>query len=345
MAKGKSKSKSKSKKTKKISLAVIVLVVILVVAYFVLPQELIDSVFGGQDSLPSPTPSVTIPLDEGELKIHFVDVGQGDSIIIQLPDGKNMIIDGGDKKTVNYEQINAVATELGIKKFDYCILTHSDADHVGGLDDVLEDFDVVDFYVPKVSAVQHDTVAYKDFLELMDAELKQNKGTLNYSLEGMKIEGEGYCFDFYSPTQEYYDSLPNKELTSHQRNAVSPIIVLTFDGRKVMFTGDTNTINEEVFNEKYVGRADLDVDVLKVAHHGSTEASSTSFLEITKPEFSVIMCGAGNTYGHPHDGALDRLNTAKSQIYRTDLNGNITLTLDAKGDGDATMKFDLQKAS
>ncbi|MEG1520381.1 MAG: MBL fold metallo-hydrolase, partial [Clostridia bacterium] len=315
------KRRTKRRKAPKITLGVVILALILVVTYFVLPAEIKNSIFGGVKPSPKPTPTATIPLNEGELKIHFIDVGQGDSIIIQLPDGKNMMIDGGDKKTENYQQINAKAKSLGITKFDYLMLTHSDADHVGGLDDVLQDFDVIDFYVPKITRENHPTQAYGDFLDLMEKELKENKGTKQYSYEGMKIQGDGYVIDFYMPNDEVYKSIPSTKLNAHQINSVSPIIVLTFDGRKVMFTGDTNLENEEIFNRIHKNDPNLDVDVLKVAHHGSSEATTSDFLKITKPEYGVIMCGKDNTYGHPHKESTERLKTAKTQTYRTDLNG------------------------
>ncbi|MEG2002229.1 MAG: MBL fold metallo-hydrolase, partial [Clostridia bacterium] len=166
-----------------------------------------------------------------------------------------------------------------------------------------------------------------------------------YSYEGMKIEGAGYVIDFYMPNDEVYKSIPSTKLNAHQINSVSPIIVLTFDGRKVMFTGDTNLENEEIFNRIHKNDPNLDVDVLKVAHHGSSEATTSDFLKITKPEYGVIMCGKDNTYGHPHKESTERLKTAKTQTYRTDLNGNIVLTLDAKGEGAASIKFDLQKTA
>ncbi len=286
-------------------------------------------------------------LGDDELRVHFVDVGQGDAIVLQFPDGKNMIIDGGDKSKSSYEALKTHIDALGIKKFDYLMLTHSDADHVGGLDDVVRDYDVIDFYLPDVSnEIHHTTVAYRDFLKEVESEVKLHKGEKEISSVGDKITGEGYEIEFYMPTDEIYEELPNKELTAHQINSVSPIMVLTYDDAKVMFTGDTNLENEEVFIELYKGKRELDVDVLKVAHHGSREATTNEFLNIAKPEYAVISCGKDNKYSHPHKETLDRLNNFfMKKVYRTDTNGNVILTLTDSGEGKAEIAFATENAA
>ena len=336
----KTKVKNRMKKFIKTLIIVILIVAILALAVNFMPQELLEKL--GLDSL-LPTPSPTIPpivgVAEGELAIHFIDVGQGDSIFIQLPDGKNMLIDGGDKSGETFEAIDTLLTSLGVTQIDYLMLTHSDADHCGGLDNVIEEYDVIDFFIPDIEHKQHDTIAYGDFIEFMNAEVAEHEGEKTISLVGEEIVGEGYRFDFYLPTLDIYENLPESGLTSHEKNMVSPIMILTFDGRKVMFTGDTNLENEDVFIELYTGRTDLDIDVLKVAHHGSREATTDAFLDIANPEYAVISCGKDNSYGHPHVELVDRLDENRVKTYRTDESGNIKLVLDSEGDGDAKMEF------
>ena len=340
------KNKNKFKRIAKTLLIAIIIVAILALMLNFLPQDILDKIgLGDLRPTPMPTTPPVVGIAEGELAIHFIDVGQGDSIFIQLPDGKNMLIDGGDKSNDAFEAIDTLLTSLGVTQIDYMMLTHSDADHCGGLDNVIEEYDVIDFFIPDIEHKQHDTIAYGDFLEKMDAEVKEHEGEKTISILGEEIVGEGYRFDFYLPTLDIYESLPESDLSSHEKNMVSPIMILTFDGRKVMFTGDTNLENEEIFIELYTGRTDLDIDVLKVAHHGSREATTDAFLDISTPEYAIISCGEGNSYEHPHVELVDRLDNYNVNTYRTDERGNITLILDSEGDGDAEMTFDFEIAA
>lgn len=262
-----------------------------------------------QQGRPGESPSL---LSEGELRIHFVDVGQGDCIMIQLPDGKNMIIDGGDRG--------------------------SDSDHVGGLDDVIlrEDVDVKKMFVPRLTTDQITTQVYRDFLSAIEQEKTVVEGvTVEYSTVDSDFENleVGYRFDFVTPTDDCYDmGIFN---SAEGKNSVSPIIVMEFGGKKVLFTGDAN----EKYTEKWF--ADLiaadtqhsldyyDVDVLKVGHHGSETSTGAEFLEVVKPEYAVISYGEGNKYGHPREELLTRLRgyMPDSNIYRTAEDGTIVLSI------------------
>lgn len=339
-------------KKNKVSLVVLIIIAIIAV-YFLKPELFANYIKSPNDNnAPAVTTVASEPLSEGELRIHFIDVAQGDSIVIELPDKKKMIIDGGKDRFYD-DKLYPYIEKQGWKKFDYVMLTHSDEDHCGGLDDVIKDYDCIDFLAPETTTKNHTTKSYKRFVDYMNNEVTANNGSISYTIEGMEIEGDGYRFDVYSPTRNLYDSLPEDEWDSHEKNSVSPIMVLTFDGRKIMFTGDTNFDNENPFVEKYSDDPNLDIDVLKVAHHGSREATSKAFLDLTKPEFGVIEVGldenkysnakSGNTYGHPHDESIDRLKDANVELYRTNINGSVVLTLNAKGDGDASMNFAVEK--
>ena len=293
-----------------------------------------------QQGRPGESPSL---LSEGELRIHFVDVGQGDCIMIQLPDGKNMIIDGGDRGSDSVAAVNAYIDRLkgDAQKltFDYLLLTHTDSDHVGGLDDVhilREDVDVKKMFVPRLTTDQITTQVYRDFLSAIEQEKTVVEGvTVEYSTVDSDFENleVGYRFDFVTPTDDCYDmGIFN---SAEGKNSVSPIIVMEFGGKKVLFTGDAN----EKYTEKWF--ADLiaadtqhsldyyDVDVLKVGHHGSETSTGAEFLEVVKPEYAVISYGEGNKYGHPREELLTRLRgyMPDSNIYRTAEDGTIVLSI------------------
>ncbi len=280
-------------------------------------------------------------LSDGEMRIHFVDVGQGDCIMIQLPDGKNMIIDGGDRGSDSVAAVNAYVDKLkgGQEKlvFDYLMLTHTDSDHVGGLDDVIlrDDVDVKKVFAPRLTTEQITTGVYEDFLQAVERETAQIGTQVEYSTKDSDFENleVGYRFDFITPTDDCYDE---KIFGSAEgKNSVSPIIVMEFGGKKVLFTGDAN----EKYSEKWFAEqveADsvhtpdyYDVDVLKVGHHGSETSTGAEFLEIVRPEYAVISYGEGNKYGHPREELLTRLRgyMADSNIFRTAEDGTIVLSI------------------
>ena len=142
-----------------------------------------------------------------------------------------------------------------------------------------------------------------------------------------KISGDDYVFDFWCFSAEDW---ANNDLSSaEEKNVISPIGVLTYAGKSVVFTGDSNEMNEAMYLEDNL--IPRDCDVLKVGHHGSETSSTAAFLDFFDCEYAVISVGEGNKYGHPTKAALDRLNYANMQVYRTDLNGNVTLTIDYVG--------------
>ena len=177
------------------------------------------------------------------------------------------------------------------------------------------------FEIPTV-----DTNVYEDFMEALLAE----EGCQPYfSLEGMTIGGEeaGYIFDFYNPTYAEYAELATGSQTAKEKNNVSPVMILRFNDKKIMFTGDCDDAESNFIETAVKGNvADYDVDVLKVAHHGGRESTSENFLKIVKPEYSVISVG-NNNYGHPTDEVIDRLNAVGSKIFTTQDKGDIILTM------------------
>ncbi len=259
-------------------------------------------------------------LKEEDFKVHFIDVGQGDAIFIELPDGKNMLIDAGPQssaiKLTNYIT-NAVFNNK-IEDIDYFILTHSDEDHVGGALKVFEKFNVLTVYRPNIFARSeeysatdktHLTNIYDNVISAAKAETEN----IIFTEAGVIIEDEKALYNifFYTPTKSYYEST----------NDYSPIIILEYGEKSFMFVGDAGEAVEKELN--IYDCSYFDIDVLKVGHHGSNTSTSESFLNITTPEFAVISVGKDNSYGQPTNATLTKLTQAGVTIFRTDKNGSI----------------------
>ncbi|MGI6702261.1 MAG: MBL fold metallo-hydrolase [Christensenellales bacterium] len=277
------------------------------------------------------------------LDIHFIDVGQGDAIYIEFPDGKCMIIDGGDRNNTVSTALLAYLDAQNPNVIDYLLLTHTDSDHVGSLDIVLENYEVKRIFMPDIIASYGmedieepnniDTLQYKQFVEAANTETySEGDGefdaeiTLNVDI--ITIEEDLYTMTIYCPEEEFYANFNNK--SAAYKNNASPIIVIEYGGRTVILTGDADEDAEQRFVEQSVNA--IDADVLKVAHHGGAESSNEFFLEHTDPEYAVISCGEGNSYNHPRQAAIDRLqDIGVEYLFRTDLHSDILLSIDGNG--------------
>ncbi|NQX45364.1 MBL fold metallo-hydrolase [Paenibacillus tritici] len=241
----------------------------------------------------------------GTLQVYYFDVGQGDSTLIRTPSNQYILIDGGNNnqgtKVVQY--LNA----LGVKTLDAMVATHPDADHIGGLDDVLKALEVKSVYAPKVS---HTTQTYKDFLTAV-----KNEGrTIKAVSKGVKIPLQGVDASFLAPVNSYGDDLNNW----------SAVLKVSYKSKSFLFTGDAELKSE---NDMLADRMSLKADVLKVGHHGSSSSTSKAFLDAVKPTYAIISTGKNN-YGHPDSGILARLKTANATVLRTDQKGTITAISD-----------------
>ncbi|KOF56977.1 competence protein ComE [Clostridium sp. DMHC 10] len=242
-----------------------------------------------------------------KLKIHYIDVGQGDSILVQK-NYSNMLIDTGTNDST--EKLISYLKKQNIRKIDYLILTHPHEDHIGGADAVIKDFDIGKLYMPKVGT---STKTFRDVLMAMkNKDLKANEPEL---LESFKFE-DANC-TFYGPINS-----EKKDL-----NTYSIILKLTYGSTKFLFTGDAQAENERAMISKGY---DLSADVLKLGHHGSRTSTSNDFLDKVNPKYTVISCGKENDYGHPHKETVNRLKSRNIPLYRTDENGTIICTSDGK---------------
>ncbi|MDY4412720.1 MAG: MBL fold metallo-hydrolase [Eubacteriales bacterium] len=302
--------------------------------------------------------------ESGQLVVHYIDVGQGDCIYISFPDGTDMLIDCGSEKGRKEYETSAISDLKELNpdgKIDRVMATHSDTDHISYLDEVLSEFQVGNVYMPNIRSnnldksvkiggrdvkvgdldasklkkfTDKDTIDTERYTEFFIAALSEPNCNITLNIGKYEIRGQDYTFTFYCLSQEEWDRrhLNNGE----QINAVSPIGILEYAGRRLVFTGDSNESNEEYYCETYPY---VDCDVLKVAHHGSRTSSSKDFLQHVKCEYAVIST-SGESYGHPAQEALDRLKENGIQkIHRTDKCGNVVLTVSHTGE----MAFSCEK--
>lgn len=251
------------------------------------------------------TKETNIQINKNTLQVHFIDVGQGDSILIQV-NNKNLLIDSGPNKSE--DKLKNYLKKLNISKFDYIIATHPHEDHIGNMSYIINNFDVLNFYAPKV---ENSTKAFETMVEsLIRKDLKIK--VLKANIKSIDL-GKNIVVDVFSPLSNSYEDLNN----------YSPIVKISYGNTSFLFTGDAEELSEnEVLNAGF----DLKCDVLKIGHHGSSSSTSENFLKASNPSIAVISVGEDNTYGHPTDTVLSRLKETK--IYRTDINGNIVITSD-----------------
>ena len=352
---------------------ILVIVVAAVIIYFAAP-DVFDKILAAFDDKSQSQGTTDPPLvrGEGELMVHFIDVGQGDCILILFPDGKDMLIDcanynnSSDYRTETLDYIDDYVTD---GQLDYLMLTHCDSDHVYFMDEVLEEYRVSNVFMPNVLATHDEvesanideakldmftdkdtveTACYADFFVgaltepdcniYLNVDPDENTNAIVITDDGVQDPDAPdtdatYRLTFYCPTQEYYDE--SNLGSAEKKNAISPIGILEYNGFRLVLTGDSNEINEPTFVERVGGN--LDCDVLKVGHHGSESSSTEEFLDAIDCEYAVISCNAeGNTFYHPRQTTLDRFVERDMTIYRTDNNGNIVLTVRDESDFEFT---------
>lgn len=246
-----------------------------------------------------------------DLKIHFIDVGQGDSCLIITPNNKKILIDGGEGKT---DALLSYLLDRRIKTIDYIIISHFDSDHCNGLIDIIESLKVKNIMIAKQAYFSDEYINIANIInsKKINVSLVKQGDSFNIS-KGLKL-------DILYPSQE----LEYKDLNNN-----SIMAKLTYNSFSILFTGDVENAEANVLN-KYKSQI-LKSTVLKVAHHGSKTSSSKEFLEAVKPQIALIGVGENNKFGHPSTEVLQRLSDINCKIYRTDKMGEITICVDKKG--------------
>lgn len=288
------------RRKKQISLLMTLFLVIFgSIFYFLEPSQ-------ANPNTPTPTPETMQAnqeiQDSEKLQIWFLDVGQADSILIQNGDA-NMLIDAGNnedgKKLVSYFQ------SLGIESFQYVIGTHAHEDHIGGMDDIIDNFNIDTFYMPDAITT---TATFESVLDSLEA---KNIAFQTPSIDSIFKLGNATIDVLYVGTDD------------SDLNNTSIVLKLTYGNTSILFMGDAEKEVETTIEKK-----DISADVLKVGHHGSNTSSSKTFLEKVNPSYAIISVGTGNSYGHPSNTTIQNLENQNIQIYRTDENGTIIMTSD-----------------
>lgn len=250
---------------------------------------------------------------DGLLKIYFFDVGQGDAIFIEAPNGNQVLIDGGpDNKVI---QRMGEAMPFYDKEIDMVVLTHSDADHITGLIEVLERYEVENIVY---SNIVRKSALYEAWQE---AVVKEGANIID-PVAGKVIDlGSGVILSMTHPGE----SLAGKVL--EKTNNESVVIMLKYGEVETLLTGD---IEARAERQIILSGTNLDADILKVAHHGSKTSTTEEFLYDVSPQVAVIQVGAKNRYGHPTSEVLKRLEEYDIKYYRTDVDGDIKVISDGQ---------------
>ncbi|MFJ5564134.1 MBL fold metallo-hydrolase [Lysinibacillus xylanilyticus] len=239
-----------------------------------------------------------------EMRVHFIDVGQGDSIFIESPNGKTMLVDGGVKGAG--QNVVSYLKELGVKKLDIVVATHPDADHIGGLIPVLNSIDIGQFYD---SGKVHTSQTFEEMLTLID--------TKNIPYNVPKT-GDSIAFD---------DDINVKVLNANENatdnNDASIVLKIAYGNVSFLLTADAG-----VSLEKEMMQDDVKATILKAGHHGSNTSSSAEFIQAVHPEVTILSYGEGNKYGHPHAEVVERLQAIGSEIYATAEAGTVIVSTD-----------------
>lgn len=240
--------------------------------------------------------------DNGDLTVDFIDVGQAEAILITTSEGKTMLIDGGDNSDENHmvDYLN----KQGITRLDILVGTHPHADHIGGLDAVIRNFEIGEFYMPKVA---HTTKTFEDVL----LAVKEKGLTIKTAKAGVTLGlDHRMSVEMLAPVNDTYSNL----------NDYSAVIRLKYGTMTFLFTGDAEKISEyEMLEEGYP----LNAVVLNLGHHGSNTSTTDEFLAAVNPKYAVISSGTDNKYGHPDPDIIEKLEDDMIAYFNTQTDGTI----------------------
>ncbi len=296
-----------SKRRKKSNFKNIIILVISIISAIIV-------YFGGNLSLKNETENQNViakdptfskeDVTDEFLKIYFLDVGQADSTLI-INNNQTMLIDAGNNEDGNL--IVKFIKSLGIEKIDYLVGTHAHEDHIGGMDDIINNFNIGTVYLPYTT---EKTTTTKTFEDVLDSLIAKKLSITTANIGDRFTLGNTNCEIMYVDNSEPEDT-----------NDQSICIRLEFKNESFLFMGDASGKVEKARNWPQT-------NVLKVAHHGSKTSTSKEFLKQVKPQIAIISVGKDNSYKHPSEQVLERLKSIKAKIYRTDELGTILLISD-----------------
>ncbi len=266
----------------------------------------------------------TPPPSGGELRVHVLDVGQGDAILVLTPSNKAVLVDAGTPRSTQ-AVLNAL-NRYNVQQIDLFIATHAHADHIGGADNVLN---AIPTRVILDSRVPHTTQTYRSFREAAERAVRERGAQYTTASPGQRFDlGDGAVVTILGPVEPYFTA-QDLRAGGNEPNANSIIARLDYGDFSILLTGDAEMQTEQrLINTT---GTNLRASVLKVGHHGSRYATSEDFLRIGRFRDAIISNGADNRYGHPNQEVLDRLRGAGVNVYRTDLQGEITIRTTGSG--------------
>lgn len=256
---------------------------------------------------PKKIESVPVPAD-GEAIFHFIDVGQGDAILITTKGG-NILVDTSEPSAK--EQLDEYLKFANITELEYLVLTHPDSDHIGNAEHIIRNYNV------KTVVMSEFVGTTKTYERVLDA-IEEKKCSVIIGEAGNSFVLEGLKCVFLGPVEDYNDP-----------NEMSLVIKAMYGDTSVMLTGDAEVESEGDILKKW-NKETLKCDILKVGHHGSTTSTTQAFLDAVDPDIAVISCGDGNKYGHPHTETINKLNGKRITTWRTDKDGTIIYKTDGE---------------
>ncbi len=266
---------------------------------------------------------IFISITPKKLNIHFVDVGQGDCTFIVTPRKQTILIDGGGSASKEYDvgknTLLPYVLDRGYTKLDYIFISHFDQDHVAGILTILEELKVETVIIPKQ---EENTENYQKFLEL----IKEKRIKVNIIKKGDRVNIEkNVYFDILWPEKE--------QIKENVINNNAIVMKMHYGNFSILFTGDIEEKAEEKILKVYEGKERLlNANILKVAHHGSKTSTTEKFLKWVNPKAALIGVGKNNLFKHPSEKTIENLRKHNVTIYRTDENGEITITIDKNGE-------------
>ena len=259
---------------------------------------------------PAEVPTTAPDFAEGEtLTVHYIDVGQADSILLEC-EGQFMLIDGGNKE--DGQLVISYLQQQGVEELEAVICTHAHEDHVGGLPSVLAVFPVKAVYAPTKT---YSSKVFDSFLKYVD----QQRLEVTIPAPGDKLTLGGVDMTIVGPVKSYAET-----------NDTSIVVLADYQDTRFLFTGDMETPAENDMLDYWGDRINWNVDVLKVGHHGSDTSSGYRFVYEADPEYAIVSVGTDNTYGHPNDSVLSRYADAGIPLFRTDELGHVIVTTDGQ---------------